>query len=144
MNSTPHSQIEFRITKDVPVSDVAELYLGSGWIKPGADTAFIKPMLENTFAVSAAFDGGKLVGMMRALSDGVSDAYMLDLVVSEKHRGNGLGKTILEKLVSHLEKKGIEWIVCIGAPGTDSFYGKTSAKPMKGYFPMRFGDFQQD
>ena len=35
-------------------------------------------------------------------------------------------------------EKGIDWIVCIGAPGTEAFYAKSSGEVMAQYTPMRF------
>jgi predicted N-acetyltransferase YhbS len=75
---------------------------------------------------------------MRALSDGVSDAYMLDLIVHPDYRKLGAGRTIVHTLADFLKKQGIEWIVCIGVPGSETFYGKTEAKNMDGFTPYRF------
>lgn len=128
-----------RITKDIPLDEVAILYREAGWITDDADTSFIVPMIGNSFCVCAAFnESGELAGMMRALSDGVSDAYILDLVVAGRFRRKGIGKQILDTLVGHLKSLGIDWIVLIGAPDTESFYEKSDASIMKGYTPMRF------
>lgn len=77
---------------------------------------------------------------MRGISDGVSDAYLLDLIVHPDYRKNGIGKQIVNTLADHLKQKGIEWIVCIGVPGSESFYAKTNAKVMEGFTPYRFHD----
>lgn len=135
---TDSSAIEYRITKDLPVPEVRQLYVEAGWIQPDSGTGFIQPMLENSFAVSAAFCHGRLIGLMRALSDGVSDAYLLDLVVDESFRRRGIAMEILKRLKKHLLEKGIDWIVCIGAPGTEAFYAKSSGEVMAQYTPMRF------
>ena len=76
--------------------------------------------------------------MMRALSDGVSDAYILDLIVTQEYRRNGLGRRILDTLAQYLISLGIDWIVLIGADGTEKFYASTDAKPMKGHTPYRY------
>ena len=117
--------------------DVAELYRNAGWISPEDDTGFIAPMLRNSFCVAGAFYRGKLIGMMRALSDGVSDAYLLDMVVLEPYRGNGIALRILECIVSHLKSLGIDWIVCISVPGVEKLYLKLGEK-MDAHLPIRF------
>ena len=134
----PCNSVQIRLEKDLDPVQVAALYAEAGWIKPGADAAFIGPMLRNSFAVAAAFDGPRLVGMMRALSDGVSDAYILDLIVTKEYRRHGLGKRILDTLARHLASLGIDWIVLIGAEGTEKFYASTDAEPMKGHAPYRY------
>ncbi len=117
---------------------VIALYREAGWIAPDAGTEFVPAMLKNSFLIAAAYDGGRLVGMMRALSDGVSDAYILDLIVTREYRKHGLGRQILDTLTGALKSRGIDWIVCIGAPGTETFYQKTEAAVMTGYTPYRF------
>ncbi len=129
--------ITCRLDKDLPVGAVARLYRIAGWIAEEGDTGFLPVMLKNSFAVAAAFDGGKLVGMMRALSDGVSDAYMLDLVVDPEYRKTGIGREIMNVLSEYLKSCGIDWIVLVGAPDTENFYGRTNARRMDGYVPYR-------
>ena len=74
---------------------------------------------------------------MRALSDGVSDAYLLDMVVEKSHRRKGLAHEILRRLNDYLKEKGIDWIVCISVPGAENLYA-SSGKVMEGFVPFRF------
>ena len=96
-------------------------------------------MIANSFAVSAAFDpAGRLLGMARALSDGVSDAYILDVVVHPDYRRQGIGRRLVSTLANYLASFGIDWIVCIGVPGTDGLYKSAGGEPMAGHTPFRF------
>ena len=129
--------IEYRVPAEISPAEAAALYVEAGWME-SADQAEVAAMLKGTFAVSAAFHEGKLIGFMRAFSDGVSDAYMLDLVVRTEYRKLGIGRNILERLADYLRTLGIGWILCIGAPGTAGFYARTGAKTMPDYIPYRF------
>ena len=133
-------EVIYRLEKSLDLAEVAELYRAAGWMLDGEVPFGLAPMLRNSFAVQAAFDAasGRLLGMMRALSDGCSDAYLLDLVVHPAARRRGIGRELVERLAAHLKSLGVEWIVCIGAPGTTEFYGATSAMPMKDFTPWRF------
>ena len=86
MKAPKLEDFEFRMERSLNLDEVAALYLEAGWITEPVDKAALGAMLKGSFAVSAAFLNGRLVGMMRAFSDGVSDAYMLDLVVLKEHR----------------------------------------------------------
>lgn len=138
MNAAEKGEIEFRMERDLNLDEVAALYLEAGWIAEPVDKDVLRAMLEGSYAVSAAFRNGRLIGMMRAFSDGVSDAYLLDLVVLKAFRGRGIGREILERLAAFLKKKGCDWVLCVGAPGTEAFYAKTSGKKMDSFTPMRF------
>ncbi len=129
--------IEYRVPAEISPAEAAALYVEAGWME-SADQAEVAAMLKGTFAVSAAFHEGKLIGFMRAFSDGVSDAYLLDLIVSQEYRKQGIGREILHRLVNYLKQRGIDWILCIGAPDTEKFYSRTEAKEMNGYTPYRF------
>jgi len=138
MKTSPKLEdITFQITSSIPLGEAAALYQEAGWMEH-PDPEAVAVMFRNSYAVSAAFHGEHLIGFMRAFSDGISDAYLLDLVVQKEYRKFGVGRTILENLASHLKSLGIDWILCIGAPETGSFYEKTSAAPMKGFIPYRF------
>ena len=129
--------IEYLVPAEIDPAEAAALYVEAGWMDI-ADAAQVKAMLRGTFAVSAAFHQGRLIGFMRAFSDGVSDAYMLDLVVNKDYRRHGVGRRILDNLTDHLKQRGIDWILCIGAPGTDKFYARTRAEKLNDYIPYRF------
>ncbi|KXO74471.1 GNAT family N-acetyltransferase [Brucella anthropi] len=45
-------------------------------------------------------DGG-IAGFARVLSDFTFKALIFDVIVSEKHRGQGLGQGLVERIVSH-------------------------------------------
>ena len=132
-------RFRYSITKDLPRTDALALYRAAGWFGPSDPAPELDAMIANSFAVSAAFDdAGRLVGMARALSDGVSDAYILDVVVDPAHRSQGVGREIVRRLADHLASFGIDWIVCIGVPGTEAFYRAAGAAPMDGHTAFRF------
>ena len=134
-------RIEYRLEKNLPLTQVTELYRECGWLNEDDSEVFIRQMLAGTFAVMAALDleSGRLLGMMRALSDGCSDAYLLDLVVRKECRRLGIGREIVTRLSDHLSRLGIDWIVCIGAPGTESFYSRVGeCRRMENHIPYRW------
>ena len=137
MKAPEADQIEYIVPAEIDPAEAAALYVEAGWME-SADVAETAKMLRGTYAVSAAFHEGRLIGFMRAFSDGVSDAYMLDLIVNKQYRRLGIGRKILDNLTDHLKRQGIDWILCIGAPDTGEFYSRTRAQTMTGYTPYRF------
>ena len=139
MDTGRQDRFRYSITKDLPRADALALYRAAGWFGPSDPAPELDAMIANSFAVSAAFDpAGRLVGMARALSDGVSDAYILDVVVDPAHRSQGVGRMIVKRLADHLASFGIDWIVCIGVPGTEGVYRTAGAAPMDGHTAFRF------
>ncbi len=143
MDTGKSGLLRYSITKDLPRADVLALYRAAGWFGMSDPAPELDAMIANSFAVSAAFDpAGRLVGMARALSDGVSDAYILDVVVDPAHRSRGIGREIVKRLADHLASCGVDWIVCVGVPGTETFYRAAGVAPMDGHTPFRFGGSQ--
>lgn len=115
------------------------LYREAGWLteKDNPDEAWVEKLIGNSYRVMGAFADDKIIGLMRALSDGISDAYLLDLVVAEASRGQGIATQILQALIADLKQSDIDWLVCISAPGKERLYSKVGIK-MQQYVPFRF------
>ena len=74
------------------------------------------------------FEGYQLVGVGRALADGVDCSYICDVAVHPECQGKGLGKSIIKKLTSLSE--GHKKIILYANPGTEGFYKKLGFKRM--------------
>ena len=128
--------IEIKIVDAWPEEDIIELYKAGGWWKDHYKSE-IKSLIKGSFAFAVAVHKNKAIGMGRLLSDGVSDAYIQDLVVLHKFRKKGVGKEIVKTLVDHCKSKGILWIGLIAEPNQDGFYSNLGFKTMENYTPMK-------
>ena len=54
---------------------------------------------ENSALSVMAFDGKKCIGTGRILSDGVGNAYLLDIWTHHGYQLQGIGSTIVKKLI---------------------------------------------
>ena len=97
-------------------------------------------MIKGSFAFALAIDkkSKKALGMGRLISDGVSDAYIQDLVILSDYRDKGIGRKIVRTLINHCKKKGIHWIGLIAEPNQEGFYSSLGFKQMKKYVPMKY------
>ena len=115
-------RIENAFSKEF-LAAAAKLYRTAGWVEENDGCGFLAAALANSCAVCGAYDeSGKLAGMGRALGDGVSDAYIQDVVVDPGYRRRGVGGHIVRTLVAELRKRGVDWIGLVGEPGTEDFY----------------------
>jgi GNAT superfamily N-acetyltransferase len=57
-------------------------------------------MYDNANLVITAWDGERLVGILRALTDGAYSAYIADLAVHPDYQRQGVGKQLLDEATS--------------------------------------------
>jgi ribosomal protein S18 acetylase RimI-like enzyme len=74
-------------------------------------------------------DDGRIVGVGRALADGVDTSYICDVAVLPAYQGTGLGKQIVGQLVAL--SRGHKKIVLYAVPGKQPFYRKFGFLRMK-------------
>ena len=77
-------------------------------------------MLKNANLTITAWDGEKLVGISRSLTDFSYVAYLADLAVDEKYQRNGIGKRLIEETKSRLGSECM--IVLLAAPKANEYY----------------------
>ncbi|MDD1676921.1 MAG: GNAT family N-acetyltransferase [Methanomicrobiales archaeon] len=118
--------------------EIIALYQNAGWWHSGYLVTDIPRILEGSFSFVIAVDTrtGTAVGMGRILSDGVSDAYIQDLIVHSEYRRKGIGKKILLHLLSICATVKIDWIGLIAEHGAEDFYEELGFSRMGGYTPM--------
>jgi GNAT superfamily N-acetyltransferase len=71
----------------------------------------VEAQMDGAWRVIGAFDSasGSQVGYARALSDGISDAYLADVIVDPAHRGRGLGKLLIKEMIDDGPGAGFRW-----------------------------------
>ena len=64
--------------------------------------------IENSEPVISVWDSQKLVGFARATSDGIYRATIWDVVIDPKYRGAGLGRKLVQTVLSHPRMNRVE------------------------------------
>lgn len=67
------------------------------------DVATQKRVFENSYAVVFLRDGDKMIGMGRAISDGICQAAFYNLALDPAYCGQGLGPIIMDELLKQVE-----------------------------------------
>lgn len=130
--------VEFLIVKEADPQQIKELFLEGGWWNDENDKIefFVDSLIKNTFLFAVAKYDGRIVGMGRVLSEGMSDAYIQDVVVLKDFRKQGIGGGIIRLLLKELLERKISWIGLISVPGEENFYKEIGFEVMKDYTPF--------
>ena len=97
---------------DVPISAsaVADLRQSVGWNRMEADLA--DEQLHNAFHL-CCFDGERLIGYAAVVSNGVTDAYIQDLMVHPDYQHQGIGRQLMQRTLGRLCADGIYMVIVI-------------------------------
>jgi predicted GNAT family acetyltransferase len=63
----------------------------------------LKTSFANSYATCIAYAKGRIVGTARVLSDGVCNAYLVDVWTLSTYRRQGIASTMIQQLLSRLE-----------------------------------------
>ncbi|MBO0873954.1 MAG: GNAT family N-acetyltransferase, partial [Pseudonocardia sp.] len=87
--------------------------------------------------VGAYGPDGAQVGFARALSDGYALAYLADVYVLDAHRGHGLGKRIVRKMIDEGPGAKFRWM--LHTADAHGLYGRFGFGPPDGTYLERPG-----
>ncbi|MFO7748704.1 MAG: GNAT family N-acetyltransferase [Desulfobacteraceae bacterium] len=140
MTENKSSHVRIKLIASANLEELKALYRAGGWWDSSLDSdpGVLHRVVENSALFAGAFAGSRMVGMGRALSDLVSDAYIQDVAVLDEYRGRGIGKKIVQTLAEALKAEGVAWIGVVAEPGTDSFYRKMGFEPLQGHIPLTY------
>ncbi len=140
---TQGTNVEYQVVKTADPELILSLYRQAGWWQPDENPVYlelVRKIIANSFCFVIAIESGEIIGMGRAISDGVSDAYIQDVTVRQDLRGKGIGKGIIRTLLGHMKEKGLQWIGLISEPGYERFYQGLGFKVMEHYTPFLLSD----
>jgi len=132
--------ITYEMAQETDAQQIKQIYELTGWGSKDDPLDLIIKIIQGSFCFYVAKENGRLIGIARAISDGVSDAYIQDVTVIENFRGRGIGYHLINLIKEFLLKSGISWIGVISEPGAENFYPKFGFNVMKGYTPFLLGD----
>jgi GNAT superfamily N-acetyltransferase len=76
------------------------------------ERADFEAQLEVSWRVVGAYDtSGAIVGMARAISDGLNLAYLCDVFVLPEHRGRGIGRRLVEEMIDNGPGADFRWML---------------------------------
>ncbi len=104
---------------------IRDLYRLAGWWSESADTLekLVRIISGSHCFMAAIRKAPELVlGMGRAISDRVSDAYIQDVMVRPEARRRAIASGIMKAILMRLEQDKMTWIGLIAKPGTQPFY----------------------
>ena len=95
-------EIEYRQTKDFTIVELKRLFMSVNWESGKYPEKLVRAMHNSTRVISA-WDGNKLVGLVRALDDGETIAFLHYLLVEPAYQGHHIGDEQMKRIMVFYE-----------------------------------------
>ena len=105
--------------EQVPSELLASLRESVGWNRMEKELS--DPKLSSFYHV-AAYEEDELVGYVDCVSNGVTDAYIQDLMVKPEYQGKGVGTELMNRMIAYLKANKIYMISVVFDESLKSFY----------------------
>jgi ribosomal protein S18 acetylase RimI-like enzyme len=114
--------INYRDNASITAEQAIDLYKRStlGERRPIHNIQTFEAMLKNANLTITAWDGEKLVGISRSLTDFAYVTYLADLAVDQQYQRSGIGKQLIDETKARLGAECM--IVLLAAPKANEYY----------------------
>lgn len=130
--------IDYKTGNALDLDEVIALYRAStlGERRPIDDRDRMRAMLEGANLVVTAWDGPRLVGIARSLSDFAYCTYLSDIAVDAAYQRQGIGRELIQRTRA---LSGRATVLLFAAPAAVGYYPRLGFKAGSGWL-LREGD----
>ncbi len=101
--------IGYRDTHDVDLDQLTALFNSVGWERRTAERERLAQLVRGSLYVVSAWDGTRLVGFARAISDGAFNAYISTVAVLPAYQKRGIGRELIRRLLDG--RDGVQFVL---------------------------------
>src|SRR5690606_12736536 len=120
--------ITYCVNAPVSAEAVAELYRDAGLRRPVDDLDRIRRMIEGANLIVSAWDGDRLVGIARSVTDFSYCCYLSDLAVAAAYQRQGIGRALIDRTRAVLGDEVM--LLLLAAPGAADYYPHIGFDPV--------------
>jgi predicted N-acetyltransferase YhbS len=125
-------ELAYKVNTPVTAQEVADLFRSSGIRRPVDQLERIQRMIDHADLTITAWEGGKLVGIARAITDYSYCCYLSDLAVDRAYQNLGIGKQLIQKLQEQLTEEVS--LILLSAPNAMEYYPKVGFQKAENAF----------
>ena len=114
--------VSYYLNKQIDVKQLSELRNSVEWNR--MEASLRNPKLQRYLSISA-YEGDSLIGYVEVISNGVTDAYIQDLMVHPRMQHQGVGTQLMNMTINEIKKRDIYMVsVIYGEKELKEFYEK--------------------
>ena len=101
---------------------ILDLYASVGWTNYTDKPEMLRKAYENSLLTLGAYDGDKLIGVIRTVGDGFSVVVVQDILVFPEYQRKGIGTQLLREVMKRFSSVYQMELMTDNTPKTISFY----------------------
>ena len=114
--------MELKEYRDYHEAEILNLYAAAGWIAYTENPAALRQGFEHSLLVLAAYEGDRLLGIIRAVGDGATIVFVQDILVYPEYRRKGVGTALLQAVLDRYQHVRQIELVTDNSEETVAFY----------------------
>jgi ribosomal protein S18 acetylase RimI-like enzyme len=114
-----HADQQIKRGEVVKAKEIEDLRAAVGWER--LPDKYDK-ILANSYTHFTMREDNELLGFVNVISDGIGDAFLVDLMVHPKVQRRGIGRALVDAAIDGLTRDGIKCIQVTFDPELESFY----------------------
>jgi len=123
----------YKYNETIPAKVLSDLRESVGW--NGLEEEYGNPLMTSYYHI-AVYEKDNLIGYIDCVSNGVTDAYIQDLMVHPDYQGKGVGTELMNQMITYLKEKRIYMISVVYEESLKPFYEKF------GFYQMLCGQME--
>ncbi|HML24531.1 MAG TPA: GNAT family N-acetyltransferase [Aggregatilinea sp.] len=120
--------LTYRANAPVTAQQVADLFRSAGLRRPVDDLDRIQRMIQGADLIVSAWDGGRLVGIARSITDFAYCCYLSDLAVSADYQRQGIGQALIDRTRAELGDEVM--LLLLSVPDAMTYYPRVGFEPV--------------
>lgn len=124
--------ITYEINSPLATADVIEVFTDSGIRRPVDEPERIARMFEHSNLIISAWEGSRLIGLARSLTDFSFCCYMSDLAVRKEYQKHGIGRELIRLTNAHIGDSVM--LLLLSAPAAMEYYPKVGFEKVENGF----------
>lgn len=114
--------MQIRTIRSDEIEAARQLLLDNHWGPRVEDPVVFQQLLAQSQLTLVALDDDRVVGFLRAITDGLFNGYISMVVVAASHRGRGIGSALVQAAMGSNDR--MTWVLRAGRDGVSAFYEK--------------------
>lgn len=123
MDIKPYSQYD--------ETQILPLYRAVGWSNYYNWPEMVKQAFAGSLCTLAAYDAGRLVGLIRAVGDGYSSVLIQDILVYPEYQRRGIGTALMREMLARYAHVYQIQLATDNTEKTKAFYRSQGFRPME-------------